>query len=118
MADSQAQTVEMETYSHSNTIILHFGHDHMSKVNPVIEREQAHAYELPMGFHEGRIMLNRKWKLEPPMKPYQYTSMVTKKSSTIVANVTNHGQYTHQRNTGKNTQKGRTSRGILINLRT
>jgi hypothetical protein len=76
MADSQAQTVKMETYSHSNTIILHFGHDHMSKVNPVIEREQAHAYELPMGCHEGGVMLNKKWKLEPPMKSNQHTKLV------------------------------------------
>jgi hypothetical protein len=42
--------------------------------------------------------------------------METKKSYTIGVNVTNHGQYTHQGNAGNNTQKGRISRKILVNL--
>ena len=76
MTDSQAQTVKLETNSHSNMITLHFGHDHMSRTNPVMERERAYAYELPMGCHEGRVMLNRKWKQEPPMKSNQHTKLV------------------------------------------
>jgi hypothetical protein len=76
MTDLQALTVKMETYSHSNTIILHYGCDHMSKASPVIEREQAHAYELPKGCHERRIMLKKSWKLEPPMESNQHTKLV------------------------------------------
>jgi hypothetical protein len=76
MADSQAQTVKLETYSHSNTITLHFGHDHMSRTNPVIEKERAHAYELLMGCHERRVMLNKKWKQEPPAKSNHHTKLV------------------------------------------
>jgi hypothetical protein len=42
--------------------------------------------------------------------------MVTKKSYIIGVNATNHGKYTHHGNAGNNTQKGRTSRKILVNL--
>jgi hypothetical protein len=119
MADSQAQTVKLETNSHSNMITLHFGHDHMSRTNPVIERERTYAYELPMGCHEGRVMLNRKWKQEPPMKSNQHTKLVLYGNQEKLYHwciATNHGQNTHQVNAGNNTQKGKTSRETLVNL--
>jgi hypothetical protein len=45
------------------------------------------------------------------------SSMATKKSSTIGANVISHGPYIHHWNAENNTQKERNSRGILINLK-
>jgi hypothetical protein len=66
----------METYSQSNTIILHFGQDNMSKVIPVFERDQKQAYELPKGSSEGKVMLQKYWKLEPPLNDDQHTKQV------------------------------------------
>jgi len=76
MTDSQAQTVKLETYSHSNTITLHFGHDHMSRTNPVFEKERAHAYELPMRSHEEKAKLEKTWKQDPPINSHQHTKLV------------------------------------------
>jgi hypothetical protein len=83
----------METYSQSNTIILHFGQDNMSKVIPVFERDQKQAYELPKGSYKGKAMLWKYWKLEPPLNDDQHTKQVL------------HGN------------QERNSRGILINLK-
>ena len=75
MTDS-SPTIKMETYSQSNTIILHFGQDNMSKVIPVFERDQKQAYELPKGSSEGKVMLQKYWKLEPPLNDDQHTKQV------------------------------------------
>jgi hypothetical protein len=75
MTDSQAQTVKLETYSHSTTITLHFGHDHMSRTNPAVEKEK-HAYEAPMRSHEGKTKLEKSWKQDPPMNSHQHTKLV------------------------------------------
>ena len=76
MADSQVQPVKMELYSHTSTIILHYGHDQMNKVTPVVERDEKHAYELPMGCHERKVILKKSWKVEPPMDYHQCTKLV------------------------------------------
>jgi hypothetical protein len=68
--------MRMEAYSHSNMFILHFGQDHITKAIPVHERVENHAYELPMRRSEKRIMLQKCWKLEPPLNKAQQTKQV------------------------------------------
>ncbi len=65
----------METYSNSNTFILQFGQDHTTKAIPVHEREEKHAYKLPMRRSEKKVMLQKNWKLEPPLNKAQQTKI-------------------------------------------
>ncbi len=107
----------METYSHSNMIILHFGQGYMSKA--ILEREEEHSYELPMGSSEGKVILQKYCKLEPPLNNDQHTKLVLRGNQEKLyywCNDTSHGPYTQQRNAENNAQEGRNSRGILLNL--
>jgi hypothetical protein len=75
MTDS-SPIMRMEMYSNSNTFILQFEQDHITKAIPVHEREEKHAYELPMRRSEKKVMLQKSWKLEPPLNKAQQTKKV------------------------------------------
>jgi len=87
-------------------------------------REQTHAYELPMGCHEKRVMLKKSWKLEPPMKSNQHTKLVLHgnqeklyhwckchKSWTIHSPRECRKQHSERKNFKKNTCKPRSTYG-------
>jgi hypothetical protein len=98
-------------------IILHFGQGYMSKA--ILEREEEHSYELPMGSSEGKVILQKYCKLEPPLNNDQHTKLVLRGNQEKLyywCNDTSHGPYTQQRNAENNAQEGRNSRGILLNL--
>ena len=116
MTDSQVPRTKMGIYSYFNIITQHFGQDNLSHAIPVPEQEEKHAYELPMRSHEEKAKLEKTGNkiLQLILINIQSLfSMVTKRSCTIGAVVTNYGPYTHQGNAGNKKQKVRDSRETL-----
>lgn len=92
----------METFSQSNTKIIHFGRDYMSRAIPVFEREQRKTYELQRG-NPRRRMLNKHWKQDPPKSDDKHPnlfSMITKNNYIIGVNHQSWTIHSSKRNAG------------------